>query len=1665
MSRRTQAVATLAASAVQDRFGTGTGIGFVRLQNFSEDELAAIASELKEWASGKIPVVALAEDRWDGLPEYCEVSNNATAYRNDDSGCIYLVAREFSDSQGLSKTALISDGNLLGKPTSPERALCAFRSAWRIARNTADVPKTVSDVVETLLEVRLAGGKAGESKPISLRQWLSFALSVCAHLPAKGAIDGATAREAVGKALPSLEMFTDTPLRDIDGSVPLKRRLERNFEIANWRQKSGRELDADELLGLVDKTHFRDEAGEPLRDREVAQVREQLKAYLLSTEEARREEIELRHWLELLDQTVQKRGLGTRIREYLEATSPDRLREFEELDVEDGLNVKQVEAARELLEAEAEDSDAVALADLLTTSLRKAVERIANPTARSTDQPLRHLLKLIYQLRDDVPEGARSLRLEIRPRHGVEPSDQLSRALFALLFGRTLRAVAERTEGSAWGFVVDPSLLDTGEIASWLAAENGEATAADEPEEPKWDDLRLQLRWDNEDSGSSYFEWRPRELPGLVGLGRLLVSPDEWCWRTADLDFDAWCVRAMESGNGLGACGTDEPYQLVEEWLEERKSAFEAICADGLSHDNLMRYVEFWKGLLERANAEFVPEGASFPEIGQFLSVDLHIGPGGSPTMLATHPLRIRWIAEHLARMVEALVDVVTGAFKLNVVNDDFYFARLGQSSPHEQPPFLCDDANTYVAVREVGWHERFDLAKTRDTTHTDWLADLDDASLQELADAVGRYIDAHPHKADGIDLLVVTREKGARTVRTLLHLIRRQSGPAGRRTDTRITLHVVCPRRETARVAAAVTGEEFDHPEDRISVDFPRVRVLFHEWEAGAATPNLEGLDPDIDVAVVPNLFSARSKYQERTTGDRSQKGVFDPWIDRPTMKESAASGKSVSRVLLPDSRDDMLEQWSTVNVRHSRGTRVGAEEGEGDIDFATLLVSVQEGEDFFAKIHEIAQWVVTLDAFVGREQVEALESRPDVISVKPGLGKGGTYTLVVSSKAGRDFVVRRLARRLQAQLGATLEVDALKVAAILYERARELAPGTLLRALGLGRTAQEIVGLVVSRRLVDEFDPWELDAEAIGFESWTSLDEHVSWFSGSRNSRADLIRLRAWRVGTTLRVRLTVVEAKLRAQSAVRKADEQVKQSVELCSGAFAGGSVDEPKDAEFWRRELVQAIRDSNRSTGRETSTTLRSFMKGQRVSELPEDLLAQLRDGDYELDAVDGIVCTVGEPEAEEDTKTPSGHRWIRASRAEIAAVLRKMAEGTGSVPVKFVRLDADEEVDEGDLPGDKDLTPEAAGEPEHGDARELGPPPHRGLSETELDSRYQKVLDVFAEYGPEVQADDENPAQEGPGFFIFRVVPGAGVLPSAVRKRAEELQLKLGLGQGQQVRSYIDREAVVFEVPKAEEDRYWVWAQDLWARVARRDDALATPIGEDVHGNAVELNFSSSKTPHLLVGGITGSGKSVALETILRGLVERYSPEQLRLALVDPKGVELVDFEDCPHLEGEISMFAEDAIEILEGAVVEMNRRYVLMKDARVKSIQEYNAADPETPLPWWVIVLDEYADLTAEPDERKQIEKSLQRLAQKARAAGIHVIVATQKPSAQVISTEVRSNLGAQLALRVKTKSDSSIIMDESGAETLAGNGDAFLKRAGAEPVRLQCAMVKPPQA
>lgn len=309
---------------------------------------------------------------------------------------------------------------------------------------------------------------------------------------------------------------------------------------------------------------------------------------------------------------------------------------------------------------------------------------------------------------------------------------------------------------------------------------------------------------------------------------------------------------------------------------------------------------------------------------------------------------------------------------------------------------------------------------------------------------------------------------------------------------------------------------------------------------------------------------------------------------------------------------------------------------------------------------------------------------------------------------------------------------------------------------------------------------------------------------------------------------------------------------------------------------------------------------------------------------------------------------------------------------------------------------------------------------------------------------------------GPSVTRFELEPAAGVKVSSVVNLADDIALKLA-APGVRIEAPIPGKAAIgIEVPNIKNDPVnfrEVVDNDV---VRGQESKLCIGLGKDISGNIIPADLS--KMPHLLVAGSTGSGKSVCINTIIAGLLYKAHPDDVKLILVDPKVVELSNYNGIPHLLVPVVTDAKKAASALHWAVAEMERRYKAFADNHVREIKSYNEQAVEK-MPYIVIIIDELSDLMMVA--KVDVEDAILRLAQKARAAGIHLILATQRPSVDVITGIVKANIPSRIAFAVSSQTDSRTILDMGGAEKLLGKGDMLFYPIGYnKPVRVQGAFV-----
>ncbi len=309
---------------------------------------------------------------------------------------------------------------------------------------------------------------------------------------------------------------------------------------------------------------------------------------------------------------------------------------------------------------------------------------------------------------------------------------------------------------------------------------------------------------------------------------------------------------------------------------------------------------------------------------------------------------------------------------------------------------------------------------------------------------------------------------------------------------------------------------------------------------------------------------------------------------------------------------------------------------------------------------------------------------------------------------------------------------------------------------------------------------------------------------------------------------------------------------------------------------------------------------------------------------------------------------------------------------------------------------------------------------------------------------------------GPSVTRFELEPAPGVKVSSVVNLSDDIALRLA-APGVRIEAPIPgKSAIGIEAPNTKNDTVCFREVVEDAGVRSASERLCIGLGKDISGNIISADLA--KMPHLLVAGSTGSGKSVCINTIIAGLLYRATPDEVKLILVDPKVVELSNYNGIPHLLTPVVTEPKKAASALHWAVAEMERRYKAFADSHVRDIKSYNAQAAEK-MSYIVIIIDELADLMMVA--KVDVEDAILRLAQKARAAGIHLILATQRPSVDVITGIVKANIPSRIAFAVSSQTDSRTIIDIGGAEKLLGKGDMLFCPIGHnKPVRVQGAFV-----
>jgi len=341
-----------------------------------------------------------------------------------------------------------------------------------------------------------------------------------------------------------------------------------------------------------------------------------------------------------------------------------------------------------------------------------------------------------------------------------------------------------------------------------------------------------------------------------------------------------------------------------------------------------------------------------------------------------------------------------------------------------------------------------------------------------------------------------------------------------------------------------------------------------------------------------------------------------------------------------------------------------------------------------------------------------------------------------------------------------------------------------------------------------------------------------------------------------------------------------------------------------------------------------------------------------------------------------------------------------------------------------------------------------------VSVEELNQTSRALKETLATFGIGIEGEIEK--FPGPIITRFEFKPASGVKVNQVVSLADDLALAMQAKRIRIVAPIPGKAAIGVEIPNRHPETVYLKEIITSAQFRENNYRLPLALGKDISGQPYVVDLA--RMPHLLIAGSTGSGKSVCMNSIITSLLYKLHPEEVRFIMIDPKMLELSVYSGIPHLEKPVVVSHKVAERILQDAVIEMENRYKKLAKSSVRNIEDFNARKKEK-LPYLMILIDELADLMMSGSTKSEV--LITRLAQMARAVGIHLILATQRPSVDVITGLIKANFSSRIAFQVASKIDSRTILDANGAEKLLGMGDMLFLQAGLpEPVRVHGALI-----
>ncbi|MFD1020957.1 FtsK/SpoIIIE domain-containing protein [Thalassobacillus hwangdonensis] len=1097
--------------------------------------------------------------------------------------------------------------------------------------------------------------------------------------------------------------------------------------------------------------------------------------------------------------------------------------------------------------------------------------------------------------------------------------------------------------------------------------------------------------------------------------------------------------------------------------------------------------------------------------IGAIDFIDVNLGDVGysyERILTLLNPVRLLSIKNRYQEIDAQIREWInkTQEQSLEVTNLEEYLNHVVDKTLKLGPRYFTSegDDSFLIEVSEILGEGHFVLNTTRSEKMDHLAKDLS----KELLTSVKSYFDVYPYAKDGLDILFLYCQSAEMIIQSIDTLFKKLKDL----NKLKITVHSTHAAPIHKRLNQWVQQrEEYIHPDG--SSKFPKVELkVISGHDVNEISKQINTHMIDADLVVLADYFAQSS--QINYDFDKIDFRPSDNWFE-VVYKEPLLDNEVVKRIsYVSESMPNILKSFYQLQYISQKKEMLDKDELyvlKNKVSLSTL------NNDLIDFMHENFNWIIFMDRYLDKSLLEKTSAKAQIIQYKSKAGSNNNYKLIVSSSEyirklnneQNDEYYDRLTKKLGLIMKNDFITKEKMVKAV--QEVKKISGALVLKAIGPGKYSHEMVATYLSKkfRQKDEFNTlqvWAVCDELPWFSNNKRRPDMVITTLTEQNGMLkldfELVELKF--------VRHTIFERER------YDAIKQVDAGINVYNKLFT--FEDSKTDSEFWREELVHYFIERGSYSPEEAyllkqlqdkdlcdiNVTVKSSIDAYcYTSNLQEQDFERYDEGVY-LDRLEGeypnYIFTrsyILEQLGAEEVNEPDYNDLEASEDAFELELVREDKESESSVTDDSnndERENNDEDsndveegkganakssdqgvLGEGKVISDPEPTPDPKPEPKP--KPEPRPEPETLLNDS---CNYPEVIALKGIENTKPEVSEEHEAlkkkyvsnleshfnRNSLNVKVKEAVLGSSVIrlilniPSSlnsdkVLKRKQDIQLWLGLDQPPHM--FIDKNGINIDIARENPDTIFF---EEFMKISReqlsnkiKPTNLLSPLGFDPLNNVVHIDFSDPSTPHLLTGGTTGSGKSVTLNSIILGSMCIYDPTQLQFVFIDPKQVEFKVYEGLPHTRDVVTDISK-AVNTLEFLVQEMEERYKVFAEEKVSNLDEYVELT-ENQMPRIVIVFDEFADfMSQEKDVAQKVENSILRLGQKARAAGLHLIICTQNPKSDIINTNIRNNLGARLALRATDATASTIILGDSGAENLGGKGDFLAKTGGQKIIR-----------